>query len=192
MSPKILTILFLITPFVLYTAVINPFITGVGTVWSPESSIESLQVANAEYSAAISNTEAIKAKFKEVHDDYLKIDPEVLKKNKVMLPTDISEANLRNEVIAIASKEGIALNGLEVKKDSRGFRIAEYYLVNFNLNAKYPAFKKLLTEYEKSTRFYHIDLLSISRPAEVQGVEKSISEKDILSIQVRFRVHYLK
>lgn len=189
MSPKLLNILLVIAPVVLYMVLIKPFVTGTGTFWVPEMSIKDLQRVNAEYSAALSNTTVIENGIEAIHKDYLKIDTNILNKNAQMLPDQIDEARLRNEIVAIATKQGIAIDSLDVVKDKRGTKTADFYSITFSLRSRYPAFKKLLEEYEKSTRFYHIESLSISRQKDVDEATTSLSDKDILSIQIKFRVH---
>ncbi len=189
MSPKLLNILLVIAPVVLYMVLIKPLVTGTGTLWVPEMSIKDLQRVNAEYSAALSNTTLIENGIESIHKDYLKIDANILNKNAQMFPDQIDEARLRNEIVTIATKQGIAIDALDVVKDKRGTKTADFYTITFNIRSRYPAFKKLLEEYEKSTRFYHIESLSISRQKDVDEATTSLSDKDILSIQIKFRVH---
>lgn len=189
MSPKLLNILLVMAPVVLYMMVLKPLTTGTGTFWSPEMSIKDLQRVNAEYSAALSNTTVIENGIEAIHKDYLKIDTNILNKNAQMLSEQIDEARLRNEIVTIATKQGIAIDALDVVKDKRGSKIADFYSITFSLRSRYPAFKRLLEEYEKSTRFYHIESLSITRQKDDDETTLSLSDKDILSIQIKFRVH---
>lgn len=189
MSPKLLNILIVIAPVVLYMTLIKPLSTGVGTFWSPEMSIADLQRVNAQYSAALSNTKVIENGIEAIYKEYTKIDPQILEKNKQMLSEQLDEAKLRNEIVAIASKQGVAIESLEVVKDKRGSKTGDFYSISFSLRSRYPAFKRLLEEYDKSTRFYHIDSLFISRQKVDEDTEVSLSDKDILNIQVKFRVY---
>lgn len=189
MSPKLLNILLIVAPVVLYMVLIKPLLSGTGTFWAPEMSIKDLQRVNAEYSAALSNTAIIENGIEAIHKDYLKIDTNILNKNAQLLPKQLDEARLRNEVVSIATKQGIAIDSLEVIKDKRGTKSADFYTVSFSLKSRYPAFKKLLEEYEKSTRFYHIESLSISRQKEDQESGAVLSDKDILTILIKFKVH---
>lgn len=193
MSPKLFTIFLIIVPVVLYMIVIKPLLTGVGPIWSPNSSIESLQQTNMQYSAALQNTELIKSNIKTLHDDYTKINSDILEKNAVMLPASLDEAKLRNEVTAIANKQGIAIENLQVKKDNnRNTKIADYLIISFGFKAGYPALKLLLTEFDKSKRFYHVDSLTISRPKVEENKTKVVSDSDILNVQLSFRVYQSK
>lgn len=188
MSPKLLNILLVMAPVVLYMALIKPLITGVGTFWSPEMPIAELQRVNAEYSAALSNTEVIERDIAAIYKDYTALKPEILEKNSQMLPEKLDEAKIRNEIVAIATKQGIAIDALDVVRDKKGSKLADFYTISFSLRSRYPAFKRLLEEYDKSIRFYHIDSLSIARQKDDDETQ-ALSDKDILSIQVKFRVH---
>ncbi len=189
MSPKLLNILLIVAPIVLYMVLIKPLVTGVGTFWYPEMSIQALQRVDAEYSAALSNTEVIEKGIGAIYKDYTDLKPEVINKNAQLLSDKIDEAKLRSEIVAIATKQGLAIDSLNVTKDRRGSKAADFYVIEFGLRSRYPAFKKLLEEYDKSTRFYHIDSLSLARQKEDDQSTQSLSDRDILTIQVKFRVH---
>ncbi len=192
MSPKLLNILLVMLPVVIYVTVIDPLNTGVGTIWSPENSISTLQSLNEQYTVALDNTDMIEKGVEAVYRDYKKIDPDVLIKNDYMLSNSVDVAKIRNEVVDIASKQGIAIDGLEVVKDRKGGKIAEFYLVTFSLKSRYLPFKKLLEEFDKNMRFYTIESLSVARQKIDQNSrdQKNIDiDKDALNIQVRFRVY---
>jgi hypothetical protein len=192
MSPKLLNILLIIAPVVLYLMVIKPLVTGEGDLWSPEMSIPVLQRVNSDYSNALNNISSIQEGLESIYKDYQKVNVDILNKNAQLFSSELDEAKIRNEVVAIAAKQGIAIDSLSVLKDNRGAKIADFYSVTFTLRSRYPAFKKMLEEYDKSTRFYHIDSLSITRRKVEEGAQSSLIDKDMLDIQVKFRVHQAK
>ncbi|MEN9552197.1 MAG: hypothetical protein RI935_574 [Candidatus Parcubacteria bacterium] len=193
MSPKLLTILFILTPVVLYTAVLKPMYVGEGVVWTPENTIPALQTVIDEHDSTLANIDTVVRDITKLNSDYEKLDQAVLAQNNYMLGTGIDVARLRAEVVSIASKQGVAIEGLEVAKDRRGAKNADFYNVSFSVKARYPAFKNLIAAYERNMRFYTIDSLSIARQKEEATVTGTNNlDKDALNISVKFRVYQLR
>ena len=196
MSPKLLNILLILIPVMLYYGVFNPLYTGnPGLIWAPESSIAGLQGANVQYANTISLVSEVQAGIKKINGDYKTVEATTTKKIEAMLSDKIDPIKLKKEVITIAEVKGVAINAVTVRDETR-FPIPGVgsYLVSFSFKARYPTIKALLQEYERSTRFYTIESLSVTRQ-ELKGLsEIEIKNNDIeaLQTQVEYRVYYLK
>ncbi|MBP6888729.1 MAG: hypothetical protein KBC21_03420 [Candidatus Pacebacteria bacterium] len=194
MSPKLLNILLVALPSVLYFGYLAPSYTGEeGLVWTPEKSIKTLQVENVQYANTLSQIDIIKGAAENLNKDYLSFDNDVKEKLTTMLPDAVDPVKIRNEVIIIAAKSGMAVEGLKVEKDAKGDKGINFYKVSFSVRGKYAAFKTLMENYEKNKRFFSLEQAMISRPVlEEKGQEKKDTQEDILDFSVTFRVYYMK
>lgn len=196
MSPKLLNILLILIPVMLYYGVFNPLYTGnPGLIWAPESSIAGLQGANVQYANTISLVSEVQAGIKKINGDYKTVEATTTKKIEAMLSDKIDPIKLKKEVITIAEVKGVAINAVTVRDETR-FPISGVgsYLVSFSFKARYPTIKALLQEYERSTRFYTIESLSVTRQ-ELKGlseIEIKNNDTEALQTQVEYRVYYLK
>jgi hypothetical protein len=117
MSPKLLNILLIALPAVLFYGYLMPYYTGEGgLVWTPEKSIKTLQVENVLFANTLKQTGIIKDAAEKFEKDYNSFDADTKQKISTMLPDTIDPVKLRNEVINIAAKTGVAISGLKVEK----------------------------------------------------------------------------
>ncbi len=192
MSPKIFTILLILLPTVLYYGFLDPLYHGTtGIVWTPENSIVALQTQNVGYQNALNQVTEVERGAVKLNNEYLAVSSSTIQKTAIMLPDDIDQLKLVNEVKAIANQSGIALSNVTVVEDAQ-YKSKDLvaYKVTFGLKARYPVFKKLMEEYEKNMRFYVTNSITIKRP--VDGQTTTLLDKDALAMQVSFRVFHLK
>lgn len=192
MSPKIFTILLILLPTVLYYGFLDPLYHGTtGIVWTPENSIVALQTQNVGYQNALNQVTEVERGAVKLNNEYLTVSSSTIQKTAIMLPDDIDQLKLVNEVKAIANQSGIALSNVTVVEDAQ-YKSKDLvaYKVTFGLKARYPVFKKLMEEYEKNMRFYVTNSITIKRP--VDGQTTTLLDKDALAMQVSFRVFHLK
>ena len=189
MSPRLLNILLILLPIVLYYGYINPAYTGEpGLIWTPEISIQDLQLQNVQYQDTINQVSFIDQQVKSTNSDYQKIDPDLKKKVETMLPDTIDPIKLRNEIITIAANSNIALTNLSVDKDTKG---GNFYLVTFDLKARYPAFKKFMENYEKNQRLFILESANISRQEKnLDDPTVVIDDSEALNVHMQSRVYY--
>lgn len=192
MSPKLLNILLVALPAVLFYGYLMPYYTGEGgLVWTPEKSIKALQVENVLFSNTLKQTGIIKDAAEKFEKDYNSFDAETKLKISTMLPDTIDPVKLRNEVINIAAKSGVAISGLKVEKDPKGEGNLNFYKVTFGVKTRYATFKTLVESYEKNKRFFLLDTSSISRPKSDDESKTEIQD-DVLDFTITFRVYYMK
>ncbi len=196
MSPKLLNLLLVLIPVVLYYAYLDPMYSGTqGLIWTPESSITVLQATNVQYENTKNQVALIQRGVESINKDYTTIPQETIDRANLLLPDAIDKINLRKEVIAIADKAGVALNGVTVLDDTKNQNpVTGSYLVNFSIKARYPVFKALMESYERSTRVFMIDTVTIKK-LEGKDLEKDtplVDNQDKLSCNVTFKVTYLK
>ena len=196
MSPKLLNILLILIPVVLYYAYLDPMYSGSpGLIWTPEKSISILQATNVQYENTAKQVDLIKESVSRINKDYTAIPQDVIDRASILLPDSIDKINLRKEVVAIADKAGVALNGVTVTDDPKNqSTVVGAYLVNFTVKVRYPIFKALMESYERSTRVFMIETVSIKK-LEAKELEKEaslIDNQDKLNCIVSFRVTYLK
>lgn len=196
MSPKLLNILLILIPVILYYGVFNPLYTGnPGLIWAPESSIAALQGANVQYSNTMGLVSEVQRGIKKINDDYKVVEATTTKKIEAMLSDKIDSIKLKKEVIAIAEVVGVAVSSVSVREDAR-FPVpgTGSYLVSFSFKARYPTIKALLQAYERNTRFYTIESLAVNRQDSKGLSETDIKNNDTEALQViaEYRVYYLK
>ncbi len=193
MSPKLLNILLIVTSAVLYIGYLKPMYTGTpGIVWTPEKSLSALKNENVQYANAINQIELIRREAEKINKEYEAIDKEVVTKAELFLPNAIDPLKLRNDVISIASKSGIAISGLTVTQDTRD----SFYKVSFAMKTRYSLFKNFIQNYEKSTRVFSLSVLTIARFKDEENKNLTLSEiednEGKLNIRVESRVYYKK
>lgn len=183
-------------PLVLYYGFFDPLYTGnPGFVWTPESSIRQLQSSNVQYANSLVLVSDVDQRVKKINQDYKLVSSTTTSKVELMLPDSIDPIKLRNEVIAIADKAGISINGLTVNTDDiKSNSNVGAYIISFTVKARYASIKKLLEEYEKNKRFFTIDSLAIRQQdtKNLSPEEVSRLDKEAIQATVRFNVYYLK
>jgi hypothetical protein len=195
MSPKILNILLAALIVVLYMFVIDPLYSGTGTLWVPEASLSNLKTLDGQYDATLAQISTVQDGVNSLAKDYSKITDADKEKVSTMLSDRIDEVKLRNEVIHIANGAGVAIDNLDVQKGRVAFKGYQYYIVSFGLQSRYIPFKKLMEAYDRNLRFYNLDNIGLTRKKEDSAAldpTKALTDKDMLSIQVNFRVYQMK
>ena len=194
MSPKLLNVLLIILPVSLYYGYIEPMYTGQpGIVWTPESSIVVLQSQNVEYQNAFNQIEAIEREVIKLNGDYTAVGQDLKNKVALLLPNEINEIKLRNEVISIASKVGIAVSDLSVNPITRQtIPKLQGYKVSFSVTGHYVDLKKMFAKYEKSTRLFILINVSIERSFADGNKVKEGDDIQSLKATIVYDVYYLK
>jgi hypothetical protein len=194
MSPTNLNILFAVLSVALYIGYIDPMTSsGPGYVWTPERSISQLKTSNIEYGGALAQLDLIEKEIAKVDTSYRTINPEDKKKIGIMLADSVDQVKVRNEIVSMAAKKGIALTSLNVEED-KNFSSSQYgsYKVSFGMKVRYPTFKQFMENYEKSMRFFVLDGLTIARQDNAEDSSVKIEDEEALIIAVTSRVYYLK
>ena len=195
MSPKLLNILLVLAPLVLYYGYLNPLYTGEeGFIWTPPQSIFALKARNDQYANAINQIDLIAEGANKLTKDYNAIDPEILAKTKILLPDSIDPIKLRNEVISIANKSGIAIRGLKLEPDSKTIDPSlGSYTIAFSINAHYEPLKQLLEAYERNLRLYSPEVFSIVQTINEKKDNNSaaVEDPENLTSLISYRVYYL-
>lgn len=189
MSPKLFNILLILTPVALYLGYIDPFYNGVpGLIWTPEKNLNILKLENVQHINAISQLDLIKSESEQLLKNYKAIDPKVIEKVNNLLPDSIDPVKLRNDITSIAAESGLALTGLSVVSE------VDSYKVSFSVRSKYLPFKSFMERYEKSTRMFVLENLSIGRPDESKQNQTNEVKEDpeILTVKVVSRVYFKK
>ncbi len=194
MSSKLLSLLLVVITAALYMLVISPVYSGEGNIWAPSSGISNLKSLNKQYTSTLVQIDTIERGAEALYKDYTNLNPEVLSKMNILLSDSVDQVKLRNEVVTIASRSGLALEELEVKKERLPYKGLDVYLVTFSLKARYPVFKRFITDIDKNMRFYNLESIILERQPEreTEDQRSSLTDKDILNIQVKFRVYQIK
>ena len=196
MSPKLLNVLLLLIPVVMYYGFIEPMITGnPGMVWTPSNSIKGLQATNVQYINAANIVSTITMDMKKVNKDYLDISTSTIEKVGIMLPDTIDIFKLRKEVVSIADKVGVSIADPAITENPRNTdQSVQSYLITFALKAKYPKIKELLQEYEKNMRFYSVESMTIKiKDKKGLSAEELLSfDSETLDVEIRYTVASLK
>ncbi len=193
MSPKLLNILLVLVPAMLYNFVYLPLTTGTPSVLlAPSASIRGLQTKNVQYANTLNLVTDIQTNIKKINDDYKAVSPATTTIVETMLPDTIDQLKLRKEVIAIADAAGVGLKEVKIREDRSSTAVGSY-IIDFTFKARYKNAKLLLDEYEKNRRFYIINALNIKKidPKGLSVEELQNIDKDALAITVSYRVNYL-
>lgn len=183
-------------PVVLYFAYLDPMYSGSpGLIWTPEKSISDLQAMNVQYENTKNQVDLIQKAVDSINKEYTSIPQETIDRANLLLPDAIDKINLRKEVVAIADKAGVALNGVTVTDDTKNqSTVVGSYIVTFSVKVRYPVFKALMESYERSTRVFMIESVTIKK-IEGKDLDKDVSlvdNQDKLNCTVFLKVTYLK
>jgi hypothetical protein len=170
---------------------------GQGLVWTPEASVAVLKAKNAQYTDALNAITELDTNMKNLNKDYLSVDDALKSKVSIMLPSEIDPIKLRNEIISIGDKNGVAVTGLGVMANCFGsdFKELGCYRISFNLHSHYSNFKTLIEAMEKSMRLFMVDSVTIRRQDKKESSSKdplSDNDPEMLDFAVSFRTYYLK
>lgn len=200
MSPKLLNILLILVPVLLYFGYIHPIYTGEpGLVWTPEKNIFVLRSLNVQYQNSINQISLIQNQMDQLNKDYNAVDEETKKKIGIMLPDTINPIKLRSEVASIADKSGTAITDIVVVPINSNIRNGNQklsgYKVSFSTKAHYPVLKSLISNYEKNMRLFILESIAIDKIVKKPGEENKIEVDDddeTLTSAITFNVYYLK
>lgn len=191
MSPKLFNILLIMIPVALYYGYIDPMYNGTpGLVWTFDKSIPALKSQNVQYVNSIGQIDLIQETSNSLNKDYKAIDPKIIEKVNILLPRSIDPIKLRNDIVSIASKSGVAISGLQVELDQSD----QSYRIAFGVKARYSLFKIFMDNYEKSTRMFILKGLKITHPEAATVTEKDVQDDDNskLNISVTSKVYFKK
>lgn len=199
MSPKLLNILLILVPSLLYLGYIHPIYTGEpGLVWAPEKNIFVMKSLNVQYQNSLNQISLIQNQMDQLTKDYNAVDEETRKKVTMMLPDTLDPIKLRSEVAAIADRAGVAITDLTVtpvKSTAKNVgQKVDGYKVSFSVKSHYPSIKNLIAKYETSLRFFLLESVSIDKIVRKIDDKSELSQDDgetLISI-VSFNVYYLK
>jgi Tfp pilus assembly protein PilO len=166
----------LITPLILIIISIGIFFGYVdpnyrGTdLGNGKKSITSLQIEDAEYKKALSNTTKIRDQRKALVDKNAAMDPVALAKLEKLLPDNIDNIKLVINMNQIAQNRTLTLKNIKldtsVKSDTNqlGKDNSKYGTVglSFTVTSSYDNFQNFLNDLEKSLRLVEITDLSVS------------------------------
>lgn len=117
--------------------------------------------------------------------DYEKIPRTELDRLSKILPENVDTVRLAQEVDTIAARYGIAVESIQVEKDSpknsAGIVLPEYAksyeraTVSFNFVSSYQNFRRFLEDLERSLRIMNVQSLSFSSGGEANIYEHKIS-----------------
>lgn len=198
MSPKLLNILLILVPTVLYFGYIDPLYSGnSGFLYSPEKNITALRNENIQVADNLIQANLVNDAITKMIKDYKSVDPAIMNKASLLLPDSIDDIRLRSEVLTIANKMGVGLTGLKVETITDSSMSADLvgYKVSFSITSQYETFKKMMTSFEKNMRFYIVDNVAIARQEKKKEDSSLLTDSEdamALSILVSFRVFYLK
>lgn len=194
MSPKLLNILLALLPLVLYFGYIDPAYTGApGFFYTPEKGLMALRTDNDQYSSTLTKIVTVEEGIKRVAKSYNEVDPELKKKVEIMLPNSLDTVKLRNEIVTIGNKAGVAVTGVKVEPDSKSSNAdVNAYLVTFTFKAKYSTTKKFLELYEKNLRFFVLETIAIKHQEKKDDGTLSAEDPDTLSVGISSRVYSFK
>lgn len=194
MTPTNINILLAILPVALYIGYINPMTSeGPGYVWTPNQSIVQLKASDKQYSGALAQLELVEKEIAKVDINYKTVNPEDKKKIGIMLADSVDQIKLRNEIVSLAAKKGVALSGLTVEAEGiSSVPLVEAYKVNFSMRVRYPVFKEFIETYEKNMRFFTLNALTIARQDKDLDSSVKIDDIEALDITVSSYVYFLK
>lgn len=166
----------IITPLILIIISVGSFFAYTDRVYrgdnfnSDTGNIKSLLAKDAEYQAALNNTEDLKKKRADLVDTMSKISPENLAKLESLLPDNIDNIQLIIDMSNIAERHGLTLKNAKldsnIKADTNklGADNSKYGTVgiSFSVTASYGNFQNFLKDLEKSLRLVEITELSIN------------------------------
>ena len=152
-----------------------------------------LQSQNIQYTNAFDQVSLVEKEIEKINKDYLSVDSKVKDKALLLLPDSVDPIKLRSEVVSIANDAGVAISGLTVTVNGRQqAKEVGSYLVSFSTRSHYSVFKKMIEGFDKSTRFFVLESVSIQRPDSKEAGVAVIDDGETLNCLVTFRVYYLK
>ena len=117
MSPKLLTILLILLPVTLYLGYVSPMYSGnPGLIWTPERSLPVLKSTNVLLSQSLNQIDIVQREADSISKEYSVIDPQLIATTTLLLPDSIDPIKLRNEVLNIGNKSGIAISDLAISQ----------------------------------------------------------------------------
>lgn len=182
MSKKLLNLLLLVATFALYFLLIGPLYKGVGGVWQPAESVQSLKELNDQYNETLKQAEDIFTQAETLRSQYSRISNDQKEKMSVMVPDSIDKVRLLSEVNSIINQSGMYASELAYTEgpQTAGRGSAG---ISFAVRATYPQFKALMDNFEKSMRLFSIQNVTFSVPD---------TEGDLIPYQVKLETYFIK
>lgn len=183
MSKSLLNLLLLASTFALYFLLIQPVYTGVGGVWQPAQSVESLRTLNAQYDETLSQANDLYGQAETLRGQYSRISNDQKTKMAIMVPDSIDKVRLLSEVHSIAVQSGLTFNELSYSDGTALPNGRGSAGISFSVKTSYPQFKALMDNFEKSLRLFSIQNVSFAT-GEREG--------DNMTYQVKLETYYIK
>lgn len=194
MSPKLLNILFIILPVVLYYGYLEPKYLGTpGFLFPVGQSISSLQIEKVKYETALSGADLVEEKIKSITGEYKKIPEEQKQKIEKLLPDTVDPIKLRNEVKYIGNMVGVDIPNVSVVPGvaDQTSSFVGFYTISFTIKGRYFILKNFIKAYEKNMRVFFLESAEIKKYKSQERGE-SVSDPGLLQMSIRAKVYYLK
>ena len=183
MSKNLLNFLLVASIFALYFLLIGPLYKGVGGVWQPQESVQSLIELNKQYDEALAQADSLAVQAKTLKTEYDRVNPEEKAKMQIMVPDSIDKVRLLSEISGIVASTGLVVSDLSYGDGSASPNGRGSVIVSFMVRTTYPNFKEFIGAFEKSMRLFSIQSVAFTVP-EKQG--------DLTTYQVRLEAYYIK
>lgn len=183
MSKNLLNLLLIVGTFAVYYLLIGPVYKGVGGVWQPAESVQSLRELKNQYDETLNQADNLFTQAETLRSQYSRVTDEQKAKMKVMVPDSIDKVRLLSEVYNISVLAGIPFNELaysEGPSTSNGRGSAG---ISFTVKTTYPKFKVLMDTFEKSLRLFSIQSVTFAAPER---------EGDPTAYQVKLETYFIK
>lgn len=182
MSKTLLNLLLIVATFAVYYLVIGPVYTGMGGVWQPAESVQSLKLLNTQYDETLAQADNLYSQAETLRSQYARISNDQKEMMKVMVPDSIDKVRLLSEVNNVFAQTGFTPNELAY---SEGNSTPTRGVVNisFSVKTNYTRFKQLMDVFEKSMRLFSVQSVTFETPEK---------EGEPTSYQVKLETYYLK
>ncbi len=156
-----------LTPIILIIAAVGLFF---GYTDSKYTDIKALQVTQAGYDNALSNSQNIVSRRKDLGEKkYNNIKPEDKNKILTLLPDSVDNVKLINDIDQLAKDRGMILEGIKInegdsaKDTSLGpdKKLYKSIGLSFSVSASYDQFIDFLVQLEKSIRIVDVTSLTL-------------------------------
>lgn len=183
MSKNLLNLLLIVGTFTVYYLLIGPLYKGVGGVWQPAGSIQSLRELKSQYNETLNQADNLFTQAETLRSQYSRVTDEQKAKMKVMVPDSIDKVRLLSEVYNISVVAGIPFNELAYSDGQSNITGRGSASISFAVKTTYPQFKVLMDTLEKSLRLFSIQSVSFTAPER---------ESDPTSYQIKLETYFIK
>lgn len=183
MSKSLLNLLLVVATFAVYYLLIGPLYTGTGGMWQPAESVQSLKQMNTQYDETLAQADDLYNQAETLKSQYMRVSNDQKAVMQVMVPDSIDKVRLMSEVNSIIEQSGLQPSELAYLDNTSNNNTRNTAGISFSVKTTYPAFKKMMDNFEKSMRLYSI-----------QNVMFTASDKDgePTTYQVKLETYYLK